>query len=254
VPVTYYVTAININEGASNNGTVTLSLTRGGAAANLAAFTTAQNAKFFQDGILDGAGNVVETFVSLKSALLSSVNGGAASLHGVTKTAYPYLQAINISGASITATNILEKLFDAFVKVRIKAKAGKMEKCVMSFKHYANCLKLIETQKGAFKVTPVGEQKVTQYGWSEIKIMGVQGSMTLVGIQELDDSEIFFLDMSAFKFLSNGMFRKRTAPDGKQYHEIRTTSGYAYLLDISLYGELQVHKPTSCGIVYGINY
>src|SRR3990167_782147 len=101
----YYVTAVNLN-----TQYITLSATRGGAAASLTAFTTAQNAKFYYVGVLE-SDVVTNKFTSLKSALLSSTNGGSASLYGQTKTAYPYLQDINVDGSGVTQANILEQIF-----------------------------------------------------------------------------------------------------------------------------------------------
>jgi hypothetical protein len=243
----YYVIAIDVNAQA-----VTLSASRKGAAANLSAFSVAQEAKLYHDGVI-ASGVPTNMFTSLKSALLSAANGGSADLHGKTKLLYPYLQAVNINGSDITANNILEKLFTAFSRIRILAKGGSFDKCVVSYKHLGNIMKAIETQKGAFKVTPT-TQKASIYGWTEIELVGVQGSFTIVGIQEMDDDVIMFLSMNAFTFRSNGMFRKRTAPDGKQYYEIRTTSGYAYLLDVCLFGELEVTMPSACAIIHGISY
>lgn len=243
----YYVTAINVNEQE-----VTLSATRGGAAADVSAYTVAQGAKLYHDGVFVG-GAPTNVFTSLKSALLSATNGGSAALHGKTKLLYPYLQAVNVAGSDITAANILEKLFAAFTRIRILAKAGSFDKCVVSYKHLGNIMKALENQKGAFKVTPT-TQKASVYGWTEIDVVGVQGSFTIVGIQEMDDDVIMFLSMNAFTFRSNGMFRKRTAPDGKQYYEIRSATGYSYLLDICLFGELEVTMPSACAIIYGINY
>jgi hypothetical protein len=242
-----YVISIDIN-----TKTVVFSATRGGSAANLSAYTTAQNAKFYHDGIFV-SNAVTNNFTSLRSALLSSANGGSSTLHGQTKTAYPYLQAVNISGASITATNILDKLFDAFTEIRARAKSGLTDKCVMSFKNLGSVMKAIEVQKGAYKVTAT-TSKASMYGWTEIELTGVKGGFTLVGIQEMDDDIIFFLDMSAMTFRSNGMIKKRKAPDGKEYFEVRNTTGYQYILDLCLFGELEVRKPCICGVVYSISY
>lgn len=242
-----YCIAIDVN-----NKKATFSDTRGGSALDISAYTVGQNAKLYHDGILV-AGTPTNMFTSVKSSLLSAANGGSSLLHGQSKLSFPYLQAINVDGSSITAVNILEKLFDAFTTIRILAKAGMANKCVMSYKHLANCMKAIETQKGSFKVS-AGQTKVSQYNWTEIEVVGVKGSFTIVGIQEADDDVIMFLDMAAMTFRSNGFFRKRTAPDGKQYYEIRSTSGYSYLLDICLFGDLEFTKPTACGIVYGISY
>jgi hypothetical protein len=239
--VEVYVTAINLN-----TSEVTLSLTRGGAAANLAAYTVAQSARFYRDGVLVGG----TAFASLRDGLLSAANGGSASLYGQSKLAFPYLQAINVSGASVTSSNILGKLFDAYNEVRKKAR-GNANKIVMSYRNMGWVMAAIETQKGAFKVSPV-TSKASLYGWTEIELTSVKGNLTLIAVQELRDDVIMFLDMSAFKFITNGFFKKRTAPDGKQYYEVRGTSGYSYLLDMCLFGEFVLHAPTKCGILHSI--
>ena len=245
--VDVYVIAIDINTSA-----VTLSLTRGGAAADVSAYTAAQNAKLYYDGTLVG-GTVTNAFTHLKGALLSAANGGSASLYGQSKVAYPYLQAINISGASISASNLNAKLFDAYNEVRKKAR-GNASTILMSYKHLGTLMSQIETQKGGFKVSPTTE-KASLYGWTEITLTSVKGVLKVVAIQEMDDDVIMFLDMSAFKFSSNGeLLRKRTAPDGKQYYEVREDTGYFYLVDICTFGELIVFAPTKCGIIHSISY
>jgi hypothetical protein len=238
----YYVITIAID-----SNSVTVSATRGGAAANVSAYSVAQGAAFYHPGAATAG------FTSVKSALLSAANGGSTQLYGVNKTAYPYLQAVNVPGASITAANILDKIFDAYTQVRIKAR-GNANTILMSYKHLGSIMKLIETQKGGFKVTPTAT-KASQYGWTEIEVTSVKGALKIVAIQEWSDDSIAFLDMSAFKFYSNGMFRKREAPDGKQFYEIRATTGFSYIVDVSLFGELVCLKPSTCGILYSIpNY
>lgn len=240
-----YVTAINVN-----SNVVTFSATRGGGALDLSAYTTAQSAKAYHDGVTDGAGNFT-TFVSVRQALLSAANGGTTTLHGKTKTAYPYLQAVNIDGSSITASNILDKIFDGYVTVRTKAR-GNANKVVMSYKHLGSIMKLIETQKGPFSVTK--QPSASLYGWTEIEITSIKGTLTLVGIQEFDDDIIAYMDMSSFTFRSNGFFKKRMSPEGHEYFEVRNTSGYQYIVDISLFGEMEWTKPANNAILYGISY
>jgi len=236
-----YVIAINIDLGR-----VTVSASRGGGALDISAYTTAQNTKFYHPGA-QAAG-----FQSVRDALLSAANGGGSSLHGQTKTAYPFLQAVNISGAAITSANILDEIFDAYADVRKKAR-GKANKVVMGFKHLGAVLKLLQTEKGGYH--SAGQQKASEFGWTEIVIGNVQGSqLTLVGIQEMDDDVIFFLDMSSMKFRSNGMFKKRKSPDGIEFYETRSTSGYNYIVDVCLFGELEVCKPGCNGVIYSISY
>lgn len=243
-PVIVYVIAVNLNDK-----TVTLSLSRGGAAANLSAYTFAQNAKFYHPGIWDGS--VAKTFNSLRSVLLSSANGGSSTVHGQSKVAYPQLQAINISGASITASNILDKLFDSYTEVRSRAR-GNASEFLMSFKHLGSVMKLLEVQKGPYLVTK--QATASLYGWTELEIQSVRGVLKLVGIQEMADEEIFLLDWSSMKFCTNGFFRKRKSPDGIEYFEVRNTTGYQYIVDICLFGEMAHRAPANNAVIYAISY
>jgi hypothetical protein len=241
-----YVTAIDIN-----TQIVTVSATRGGSAytglvsTDLFTANSTSN-KFYHPGAKTAP------FQSLVDALLSSANGGGSTLYGVTKTAYPYTQAVNVDGSTINAANILDKLFDAYAQVRIKAK-GNASTILMSFKHLASVMKAIEVQKGGFKVA-AGDTKASEYGWTEISITSVKGELKIVGIQEMPDAQIVFLDPKALVFASNGFFRKRESPNGNEYFEVRNTTGYQYLVDICLFGDLVVKAPGHCGILYSISY
>ena len=245
----YYVIAININGAtvSQSTGTVTLSATRGGAAANISAYTLAQNAKFYHPG-QQGA-----SFTSLRSALLSLANGGSTTIHGQTKTAYPILQAVNVSGSAVTATNILDKILDAWTEVKRRGK-GNANTIVLSYKHLGSILKLIELAKGPYKVS-AGATKASLYGWTEIEINSVRGPLTIAAVQEMDDDVIFFIDWSSLKFFTNGLFRREKSPDGNEYFAVRNTTGYQYLVDQVLFGELQVAIPGQCGVMHSIpNY
>jgi hypothetical protein len=242
-PVTGYVLSINMNTQVIN-----LVTARGGATpVDLSGYSAAQNGKCYNDGAQSNS------FSSLRGALLSSANGGDSALYGVTKTLYPYLQAINVSGADITAANIMEKIFDALTTIRQFGK-GNPTDVVMSYTNLASCIKRIEASKGAFNVVP-GTQRASQFGWTEIEVGSVaKGSLKLVGVQEADDDVIMFLDWRALKFYSNGFFRKRRSPDGIEYFESRATTGYTYIVDMCLFGEIIVQRPSYCGILYSISY
>lgn len=238
-----YVRTINMN-----TKVVTLYDARsGGSAVDLSAYTVAQNAKCYNDGAQSNA------FSSLRDALLAAANGGSSSLYGVTKTLYPYLQSINVLGSDITATNIMGKIFDALTTIRQLGK-GNPTDVVMSYKNLASCIKVIEASKGAFNVVP-GSQRASQYGWTEIEVGSVtKGALKLVGVQEADDDIIMFLDWRALKFHSNGFFQKRMSPDGIEYFEVRATTGFQYIVDVCLFGELVVNRPSYCGILHSISY
>ncbi len=245
-PTAFYATAININ-----TNVVTCSLTRGGAAAATSAFTTAQTAVCYHDGVYD-AGGAYSTFVSMRQALLSSANGGTTTLHGKTKTAYPILQAVNIDGSSITSTNILDKLYDAFTTTR-KIGKGRATEYLMDLGNLGACMKQLELMKGAYRV--VEEPKESLYGWLEMKIANVTGQIIkLVGIQEMDTDIIPLVDWRSITFRTNGFFRKRISPDGREYFEVRNSSGYQYIVDVCLFGEMEYKKPGHSAIIKGISY
>lgn len=244
-PLTVYVTAINVNAATAGTGTVTVSLSRGGAAADVSAYTVAQGAKCYHPGALAGS------FTSIKEVLLSAANGGASTVHGVSKLLWPVLQATNIDGAAITASNILDKIFDGYTEVRRKAK-GNANTVLMSFKHLGSVMKLLETQKGPFAVTK--QPSASIYGWTEIEITSVKGTLKLVGIVEMDDDVIMYLDLKSMVFRTRGGFRKRKSPEGKEYYEVRGTDGFKYVVDMCLFGQLEVNAPGHNGIIYGISY
>jgi hypothetical protein len=184
--------------------------------------------------------------------LLSSANGGDSTLYGQSKVAYPYLQAINVSGSSITATNILDKIFDAFITVRQFGKGNPAE-VMMSYKHWGSILKLLELQTGAYRQKE-GSSKASVYGWDSIVLTGIKGTLTFTAVQEMDDDFIAIIDWRAFKFHSNGFFKKRVGPGGNQYFEIRNTTGYQYVVDICLFGDMVISRPSYCGIIHTISY
>lgn len=248
---TFYVTAVDLNGGTLLNGSVTLATARGGSThTNVNLYTS--TAKVYHDGILV-ADTVTNGFTSLKNSLLSLANGGSTTLYGKTKTTYPYLQAVNVDGSGITATNILEQLFDAYTAVRVKAR-GKADTFLMSYKHLGSIMKAIETQKGGFKTTAT-QTNASIFGWTEIKLTSVKGELTVVGIQEMDNDAIFIMDWSALKFYSNGFFKKRQSPDGDEFFQVRNTTGYQYLVDVCLFGDLVLLAPSRCGIIYSVaNY
>ncbi len=246
----YYVIGKSVNTGKvagyPASGTVTFSATPTGGAANISAYAVVQGAKCFHPGI--DASNT-NTFVSVRRALLSAANGGDANLHGKAKLTNPQLAAVNFDGSGVTKTNILDKIFDCYTEVRSVAK-GNASTVVMAFKHLGSILKLLELSKGPYK--QVGDMKASIYGWSEIEVHTVRGKLTLVGVQEMDQDIIAFIDWKALKFHSNGGFKKRMSPDGKEYFEQRATTGYSYIVDICFFGEVAWKGAGNCAIMHSI--
>ena len=245
---TGYVKSISLNVG--TNGTYNLVLVtarNGSTPVDLSAMTVANAAVAYQDG------QQANGFTALRTQLLSAANGGSAAIFGVTKAAYPFTQAINIPGSDITSANILGKIFDAYVTVR-RLGGGSPFKVVMSYKNFGSCVKSLEAQKGAFNVKPMATDAET-YGWEEIMVGGFAGTLSLVAVQEMDDDIIYFLDMKTIKFYTNGGIKRRKDPEtGSPYYTIRNTTGYQYIVDHCIFGELVVLEPKKNGILFGISY
>lgn len=239
--VTGYCSAIDMNAL-----TVTLVTVRSGATAvDFSANNVASGAKLYNDGFQ------TSSFTSMRQVLLSATNGGDATIYGQTKTAYPFLQAINVDGSTITAANIVEKCFDAFTTTRRLGK-GRPTDIVMSYTNLGFVMKVIEASKGAYNVVP-NSQKANQYGWTEITIGSVTSQpLKFVGVQEMEDDIILFLDWRGWKFYTNGFFRKRKSPDGIEYFEVRATTGYQYIIDICLFGDLVCLRPSYQGILFNV--
>lgn len=240
--ITAYVKTVNIN-----TKTILLVTARGGATPiDFSANNSPSGSKVYNDGAQTAP------FSSLRDALLSAANGGSATLYGVTKTDYPYTQAININGSDVTASNLLSKIFDAFTTTR-KLGKGAPTDVVMSYSNFGVCMKLIESSKGAFNVVP-DSKKASQFGWTEITVGSVTSQpLKLIGVQEMDDDAIYFIDWRALKFYSNGFFRKNVNPDGNEYYTERAQTGYKYIIDICLFGDLVVNRPSYCGVMFGID-
>jgi hypothetical protein len=241
--VTGFVNTVNMDTGEANFVTTRF----GSTAVDLSGYTTAQNAALYFDGHETSANRLT----SLKNSLLSAANGGSSTLYGQTKLAYPYLQAINGSGASITATNILTQIFDFVIKLRNRG-APKANKIVLSYKHWGSIMKILETDKGSFR--QASDMKASEFGWDEVEIGSPRGKLTIVATQEMDDDWIGFIDMSAIKIYSNGFFKKRQDPDGKEYFTIRGETGYQYIVDVCFFGDLVLERPSRCGILHTISY
>jgi hypothetical protein len=238
-----YVSAINMD-----TGVITIEDNRGsGVAVDLSAYTVAQNAKAYPDGALD------QPLTSLRKSLLPASAGGSTQLYGVTKTAFPYTQAIPYDGSTVTAATFVPTLFDAWTKVKKRGK-GNPSKAIMAYKHLGTVMKQTEATKGPYHIDQKS-QKVSLYGWTEIDLVGVSGRFTMVALPEMDIDWVAFIDMKAFKLYSNGFVKKRVSPDGKEWYEVRNENGYEYIVDICFFGDMVLERPSICGVIYGIpNY
>lgn len=228
-----------------DTATITLYTDRGfGAPVDLSAYDLVNSPKVYFDG------SQANGLTSLKLSTLSAANGGTTALYGQTKTAFPYLQSINVNGATSTSATLLDDIFNAYTVIKNRGK-GDPNKAVMSYLRLGYVMMILEQQKGAYHIDQKGT-RVNAFGWTEITVFGVKGRLDCIGIQEMDDDYILFLDLRAMKIFTNGFFRKRINPDGREYFEIRNTSGYQYVIDLCMFGDIVLLRPSYCGILYNL--
>lgn len=213
--------------------------------ADVSAYTTAQNTRFYFDGGQTSANRLT----SLRLSLLSAANGGSSTLYGQTKTAYPYTQALNRSGAAYTRANFLDQLFADYVEIRVKGK-GNPNLFLMSDRMWGVVMASLELQKGAYR--QADDMNISEYGFQEVTIVGPRGSAKIVGLHEADDDVIMVMNKSAAKIYSNGGLRKRIGPDGLEFYVVRNTSGYQYIVDVCFQGDVVLEHPSGCGIIHSL--
>jgi hypothetical protein len=239
-PVAGYVRSINME-----TKVVTFYDARtAGSVVNLSGYALADDAKVY---LVSGT---TAGFNGLGSQLLSSANGGASTIAGQTKTAYPFLQAQQHDGSTITATNILEAVFDAFYNTSALGKGNPTE-IVMDLENFKNCVKTPELNRNY-----EAKDKAAGYGFNSITLIGNSGSgsITLTGVRDMPKDKIYILDWDAFKFHGDKFFDRKRHLDGNEFFLERATTGYSYLVDVKFYGDLVVHNPSHCGVIHSISY
>lgn len=236
-PVNGYITAIDMN-----TRTLTVKNARSaGAAVDLSGYTAAQNTQIYVIGAQTAG------FTSLKSQLLSATNGGASTLFGQTKTAYPHLQAFNTSGSAFSATNLLEGIFDAYY-THLDIGKGQPSEVLVSMKHFKNIAKILEGKREF-----VTSDKKAGYGFSSVTLVSGAGELKITGLRDMQDDYMPIIDWSALKIHGDKFF-ERKRHDGREYFLERGTAGYNYIVDVKFYGDLVVAAPARCGIIHGITY
>lgn len=234
-----YVTAIDMNAKE-----LTVKNARsGGVAVDLSGITLGANGKVYLPGAR------TEGFTSIKHALLPASLGGSDTLHGIQKSLYPFLQAQRHDGSSITSSNILEKLFDFYYDTVALGKSNPNE-IFMSFKHFKNAAKSLEGSR-RYMVA----DKSAGYGMRSLQVIGPEGEMKLTALRDMDDDVMYILNMEdGMKVHGNNFFDRKRHMNGQEFFLERTTSGYAYLIDVKFFGQLVVTKPCGMGVVHSISY
>lgn len=230
-----FVRSINRNTGAM----VLYDAVTGGSPVDISMYTTSESAKIYL------VAAQADGFTSIPSMLLSSANGGATTIAGLTKTSYPILQARNIDGSGYTASTLLENLFDAFYTVAQEG-MGNPTEIVVGYGAFKNCVKSLEVNRHYAK----GEMKAG-YGFNSLELVGPEGNIKLTAVRGANPNLALILDWNDISFHGDKFFEKQRHFDGLEAYLVRNTTGYEYYIDIKLYGEA-LCVPRGCGVVYSI--
>ena len=200
---------------------------------------------------IPGAETAAQAFTSFKSILLSSDNGGDASIYGDTKTDYPFLQARNLRAASMDADNVKEVLLDRVFSLQKSSRGSNKKDILVSYKHFGNIVKS-ENVNTRYKV---GEMKAVA-GLAAVDVVGPLGKSMVVAVPEMEDEQIYMIDFASFIFAGSNFFEAKRK-DGSTYFLERTAGadgGYTYITDVKFFGDLICRNPSHNGIIYGIDY
>ena len=243
----FYITKID-----KNTGILTVSLTRGGAAADMTGYDA--TTKIY----IDNGQN--EAFGSLRDMLLPASAGGSDNFAGKVKADSPFAQSVlyDAGGAggtgdwgtatAVTGAQLLALVFDALRKGH--QLAAEPECFVMSYLNFSACLLGLELNSGAFKNV---KERVDYAGYSTVTIGGLHGSVELVGIREQADDWIAGVKKSHLDFhCGEKMFSVLTSPDGLKYYTVRNTTGYRYITDIVCNGDFIYSNPWSAVAIHNI--
>jgi hypothetical protein len=237
---TWYVIAID-----RNAKTVTLSATRGGSAADISS------------AIVDGEnlylpGAKASSFTSFADILLSATNGGSDTLYGKTKASYTFLNNAQFDGGNSDADSIVGDLYDWTTDIATYH-GGAPTKIVMDLGNFATIMKKVEATKGGFNIIPESK-KTTMYGYHKIQILGAGGNvLEFCGVKEMDKDKMYIVDPSTFKFHTDQLVRRVVSPDGDEYYTERSGTGYTYISDHVVYGDLVCDNPCGNGAVHSLS-
>lgn len=207
---------------------------------------------------IDG-GNTT-SYGSLKQMLLPASAGGSDNYANVVKLASTFSQPILYdaggaagtgdwgTGTAVDGNSILTLIFDAYRKNL--QRGGEADTAIMGYKHYSACMLALEKGSGGFRHV---DMNVKYAGYSKIEVFGVSGTITLMGVREMDDDWIAMIKMKDMKFYcGNKPFMALESPEGLKYFTKRATTGYQYISDIGLVGDFLYTNPWNATGIYNI--
>lgn len=235
----------------------------GGAVVDLAAAGVVIGSKVTIQG-----DSTTAAFTSLDSQLLPASAGGSANIFGVNKLSTPYTQsyAVDGSGLASDAQGLLHKIFQTQNRVRAIANGSNPSEAVMGYGLLATIMEALETGGAAAgSVTNrqyyAKDMKTSLYGWTEIEVVGIGGTLKLVGVNEMADDSIKILDWRGIDMHTNGLFERHKDINGNEFTVVRNdedtvaagSTGFQYITDIRMFGELVVSKPSYQATIHSID-
>ena len=259
------VFVIGINK---NTKAVTFSLTQGGSAGNISTYvaSTAALTKIAVDGTVDSAGAITGALDGIKPVLLSAANGGDATYLGLTKTAYPFLQALNINGSTYTSSDILQNIFQSWsteIALQLTEFKGKKAKNLqVSPLNYAKIAQSYEFHKGSFRKNDDPTLKVFDASKMTIASMETGGELTFERNESLSDDVMYGLNMESWRLISNKALSYRKGeiqPSGYLGYSWYTErvagdgGGYTHILDGGMSAQIVCGSPESNFVIHGLS-
>ena len=206
-------------------------------------------------------------FTSLDSQILPLAHGGSANIFGVDKLSSPYTQSYALDGAGglggvANAQALLDAIFRTQNRVRAIANGSNPTDAVMGYTNLGNLMTALENGgvgAGAGRQYFAKDTKASIYGWTEIEVVGVGGSLKLVGVNEMADDSIKILDWRGIDLHTNGLFERHKDINGNEYTVERVANsaspadnGFKYITDTRMFGELVVSKPAYQAVIHNL--
>lgn len=219
---------------------------KAGAAVDLSAFTVAQGAGLYV------VGADTENFFTFQDYLLPASEGGKDEVYEsrFKKDDFPLLQPMvfdgGASGMNITASNVLDKLYDLYFDAK---EYGKIEsgELLVPYHIFKACAKKLQSNKQYHN----GEA-MAGVGFDTITIMGGRGAMKLTALDILRNDQMMMINWEDFFFAGDKFFDRKRQLDGREYYTIRKKTGYVHIVDSVFRGNLLCKKLSSSLIVHSV--
>ena len=216
-------------------------------------------------------------FTSIKEQLLPAANGGSDTIFGLTKTKYPFLQAMIKDGSGIgnKVIGYLDMIFDLFEEAIVRGqlyndaadsmplgesgarsimkRGAEFTDLVVSLKWYGIFMKWYQRKRGIYYQQLKGSE-VPFYGGRSFVLYGsTQNALRVVGVAGMGDDFMILMGNDCMRLSTDKFIEPYVNPDNNKFFTIRTDGkSYSYLCDMRLYGDLVFKRPSGAAVLYGL--